>query len=97
MGNNGRTSLVLGPNGDVLTVADLPSRDIKRWVPRRKAEIIAAVSGGLITLGDVFTRYGISQEEYCAWAQAYARLGLEGLCAMRREPPQPALADAAPL
>jgi hypothetical protein len=89
MGKTGIGS-VLGPNGDVLTLADLPSNDTKRWVPRRKAEIIAAVSGGLITLSEVLSRYSISEEEYCGWADAYGRLGLEGLHALRREiPPCP--------
>lgn len=94
MGKSGRISPVLGPNGDVLTMADLPSRDTKRWVPRRKAEVIAAVSGGLITLGEVFSRYSISQEEYCAWAEAYEQLGLEGLRALRRAPPHLDIAGA---
>ena len=34
---------VPAPDGSPLTVADLPAPDTKRWVIRRKAEVIAAV------------------------------------------------------
>ena len=70
---------VIGPGGNILTCADLPPRNTRRWVPRRKAEVIAAVDGGLLTLSDACTRYEISQEEFRAWVQAYARHGLPGL------------------
>ena len=33
---------VIGPDGRRLTVADLPSADTRRWVVRRKAEVVAA-------------------------------------------------------
>ena len=74
-----RVGHVIGPNGDVLTSANLPPNNTKRWVPRRKAEIIAAVGGGLITLSDACVRYEISNEEFCAWVEAYERRGLSGL------------------
>jgi hypothetical protein len=70
---------VIGPDGTILTCANLPPRNTRRWVPRRKAEVIAAVDGGLLTLTDACTRYEISQEEFRAWVQAYARHGLPGL------------------
>lgn len=86
MGSNARPiGPVIGPDGDVLTSANLPPRNTKRWVPRRKAEIIAAVSGGLITLTDACTRYAISHEEFRAWVSAYERHGLPGLRAGLRE------------
>jgi hypothetical protein len=58
---------VIGPNGDVLTRADLPPPDTKRWVIRRKAEVVVAVHGGLLTLDDACRRYGLTQEEFAAW------------------------------
>ena len=77
MGSSARPqSHVIGPDGTILTCANLPPRNTRRWVPRRKAEVIAAVDGGLITLSDACTRYEISQEEFRAWVQAYARLQL---------------------
>src|SRR5262245_23099404 len=35
-----------GNCGSPLTIADLPPPGTKRWVPRRKAEVVAAVRGG---------------------------------------------------
>lgn len=72
-------SHVIGPDGGILTLANLPPKNTTRWVPRRKAEIVAAVSGGLLSLPDACVRYAISSEEYSAWVTAYERHGLPGL------------------
>lgn len=61
---------VIGPNGDVLTKADLPPANTKRWVIRRKAEVVVAVHGGLLTLDDACRRYGLTPEEFAAWQRA---------------------------
>ena len=45
-----RVRYVIGPDGSPLTIADLPPKDTKRWVIRRKAEVVAAVRGGLLSL-----------------------------------------------
>jgi hypothetical protein len=58
---------IIGPNGDVLTRADLPSTNTRRWVPRRKAEVVAAVRGGLLTLDDACRRYRLTTEEFRTW------------------------------
>ncbi|HAQ74876.1 MAG TPA: DUF1153 domain-containing protein, partial [Hyphomonas sp.] len=47
--HNARNISVPGPDGQMLTLADLPSPNISRWVTRRKAEVVAAVSGGLLS------------------------------------------------
>jgi Protein of unknown function (DUF1153) len=75
---------VIGPSGAVLTLADLPSENNGRWMPLRKAQIITAVSGGLLSLPDACARYRISDEEFSAWVEAYERFGLAGLRARRR-------------
>jgi hypothetical protein len=54
----------------VLTKADLPPADTKRWVIRRKAEVVVAVRGGLLTLDDACRRYGLTAEEFAAWQRA---------------------------
>jgi transposase-like protein len=77
-------AFVIGPTGDVLTEADLPPRNTARWVPRRKAEIIAAVNGGLLSLIDACQRYQISHEEFRDWVRAYEQSGLLGLRARRK-------------
>ena len=38
-----RVKYVIGPDGSPLTIADLPAPGTKRWVIRRKAEVVAAV------------------------------------------------------
>ncbi|MFQ5348481.1 MAG: DUF1153 domain-containing protein [Rhodothalassiaceae bacterium] len=70
---------VIGPTGEPLTVDDLPPPNTKRWVIRRKAEVVAAVRGGLITLEDACKRYSLSVEEFLSWQRAIDRNGLPGL------------------
>ncbi len=36
---------------------DLPEPRTKRWVPRRKAQVVAAVQGGVLTLDEACHRY----------------------------------------
>ena len=63
-------SYIIGPNGNVLTKADLPPPNTKRWVIRRKAEVVIAVRGGLLTLDDACRRYRLTAEEFAAWQRA---------------------------
>src|SRR3546814_6536425 len=42
-----RPAQVVGPLGEPLTLESLPPVDTTRWVVRRKAEVVAAVNGGL--------------------------------------------------
>jgi len=74
-----RPNYIVGPNGDIITVADLPSPGATRWVIRRKAEIVLAVHGGLLSLEDACRRYQLTAEEFSAWQQAIERHGLLGL------------------
>jgi uncharacterized protein DUF1153 len=61
---------IVGPNGTVLTKADLPSRSTRRWVRRRKAEVVAAVRDGLISLEDACERCALTIEEFSLWQRA---------------------------
>jgi len=70
---------VLGPTGEPLTLADLPPNDTKRWVIRRKAEVVAAVRGGLLSLEDACKKYTLSVEEFLSWQRAIDKDGLLGL------------------
>ena len=78
-----RARYVIGPNGSALTVADLPARDTKRWVIRRKAELVAAVRGGLLSLEEACERYTLTVDEFLSWQRAIDRYGLPGLRATR--------------
>ena len=57
----------------------LPPKRIKRWIARHKAGILGAVADGLLTRREACARYNISDEEFSAWADAYARHGVSGL------------------
>ncbi len=74
-----RPAQVIGPLGEPLTLEDLPSPDTKRWVVRRKAEVVAAVSGGLLTIDEVLERYNLTLEEFSSWQRAVDRSGMQGL------------------
>ena len=77
--SDARITYVIGPDGALLTVADLPAPDTKRWVIRRKAEVVAAVRGGLLSLDEACNRYTLTVEEFLAWQKAIDRHGLAGL------------------
>jgi hypothetical protein len=74
-----RPAQVIGPLGEPLTLADLPSPETKRWVVRRKAEVVAAVGGGLLTIDEVLERYNLTLEEFASWQRAVDRSGMKGL------------------
>ena len=74
---------VLAPDGTVLTLADLPSPDAQRWVASRKAIVIAAVRGGLLSMSDACARYRLTTEEFLSWQAQVERDGLKGLRATR--------------
>ena len=70
---------VIGPYGNRLTVADLPPARTKRWTSRRKAEVVAAVRGGLISLDEACTQYALTKAEFVNWQKSFEQHGLEGL------------------
>src|ERR1700728_3723753 len=70
------------PSGSV-TDADLPSPNTKRWVIRRKAEVVAGVRNGVISLEEACRRYKLSIEEFLSWQRLIESHGLAGLRATR--------------
>lgn len=74
-----RPKSVVGPDGKILTVDDLPPPNTQRWVARRKAEVVAAVRAGLLTLEEACARYNLSAEEFLTWEAAITKHGLGGL------------------
>ncbi len=73
----GRT--VVDPFGELLTVERLPPADTVRWVARRKAQVVCAVRGGLISRQEACDRYGISDEELFSWEKLLDDHGLRAL------------------
>lgn len=74
-----RPAQVIGPLGEPLTVESLPKPGTTRWVVRRKAEVVAAVNGGLLSVDEVCERYSLTLEEFASWQRAVARSGMPGL------------------
>ena len=81
---NKRGSYVVGPSGFALTLESLPPFTGTRWVARRKAEIVLAVSGGIITLAEACEHYSISTDEFVEWERAFTQKGTIGLHALSR-------------
>lgn len=78
-GKDEKPEAVPGPNGGQLRMEDLPAPGTRRWVVRRKAEVVAAVEGGLLSLEEACTRYRLTREEFESWAQSLHRYGVKGL------------------
>ena len=74
-----RPATAIGPLGEPLTIAALPDPRTTRWVTRRKAEVVAAVNGGLLSFEEVSTRYNLTLEEFLSWQRALDRAGMAGL------------------
>lgn len=74
-----RPAMVIGPLGEPLTLESLPPRETRRWVVRRKAEVVAAVNGGLLTIDEACDRYSLTLEEFASWQRAVERSGMAGL------------------
>ena len=67
------------PDGTVMTRADLPAPDTRRWVASRKAAVVRAVQHGLITRDEALARYALSAEELEEWRRAVQTHGEAGL------------------
>src|SRR3712207_5352297 len=73
-----RPAPVIGPLGEPLTIDSLPPVGPTRWVVRRKAEVVAAVSGGLLRVDEACKRYSLSLEEFTSCQRAVDRSGMPG-------------------
>jgi hypothetical protein len=76
---NSRSLRIIGPFAEVLTRETLPPPSTTRWVASRKAQVVAAVEGGLMTIDEVMTRYNLSPEEFYGWQRALHTAGVSGL------------------
>jgi hypothetical protein len=76
---------VVGPLGERLTLDKLPAPDTDRWVARRKAEVVAAVNGGMLTIDEACERYQLTLEEFASWQRAVDRAGVPGLRVTRTQ------------
>ena len=67
------------PDGSILSRADLPPADTRRWVASRKAIVVKAVLHGLITRSEALERYALSDEEFSLWQDAVEKHGEKAL------------------
>ena len=74
-----RPRSVVGPNGTLLSLDTLPPPETRRWVVRRKAEVVSAVRAGLLTFEEACERYSLTAEEFGSWERAIDRHGMGGL------------------
>lgn len=74
-----RPKTVVGPSGTLLSLDSLPPPDTRRWVIRRKAEVVAAVRAGLLTFKEACERYNLTDQEFETWERAIDRHGMGGL------------------
>ncbi len=59
--------------------ANLPPVTTKRWVIRRKAQVVNAVRKGVLSLEDACRRYMLTADEFAAWERAIDEYCLAGL------------------
>ncbi len=69
----------IGPDGSIITEADLPPASTKRWVMNRKAIVVAGVKAGLISLEAACARYSLSKEEFESWQAMIEQHGIRAL------------------
>jgi len=75
---NGPRAVTLS-DGSIMTRADLPEPETRRWVASRKAAVVRAVDGGLLTFDEAKDLYGLSDEELSAWQDAVDSHGEQAL------------------
>lgn len=75
-----RKPVVRNIDGAPLNVADdLPNANDCRWTPRRKANLLLAIDGGVVGIELALTRYALSRDELAAWRRDIGRHGYNAL------------------
>lgn len=67
------------PVEDTAGLIELPAPNTTRWVTRRKAQVVAGVRNGVITLEEACRRYNLSVEEFLSWQRLIDEHGPRGL------------------
>jgi Protein of unknown function (DUF1153) len=69
----GPRKFVLGPDGENLTLRDLPDPGAEKWGMHMKAQVVFAVEGGLLSQTEACVQYAMSYEEYAGWKRCAQR------------------------
>ena len=67
------------PDGTVMSRSELPPITTTRWVARRKATVVKAVTAGMITRDEACEMYALTIEEFDNWLASMAKFGRNGL------------------
>jgi hypothetical protein len=68
-----------------IRIDELPPPGITRWVIHRKAQVVAAVQAGALSLEEVCERYSVSVEEFQSWQRTLQQHGVYGLRTTRSQ------------
>jgi DNA-binding winged helix-turn-helix (wHTH) protein len=75
-----RVDFVIGPDGEPLMLYSLPPANTDRWVIWRKAQVVCAVRGGLLTKAETLSRYpSLTLSELDSWIALVDKHGMTGL------------------
>ena len=74
-----RPAQAMGPSGLPVTLETLPPPGTTHWVIHRKAEVLAAINAGLLSIEEACERYDLSLEELMLWQRALERSGMYAL------------------
>ncbi len=66
-------------DGSIMTRADLPKPETRRWVASRKAAVVRAVVAGLLTRDSALELYKLSDDEFSEWETAVSIHGESAL------------------
>ncbi len=73
-----RKAWTVGPTGEALTREELPKPG-ERWTAYRKATVVAALHGELVSMDEMIEVYGLTIEELSSWQRGFDRFGMAGL------------------
>ncbi len=74
-----KDSIPNAPTAQRMTLEDLPPPNTRRWVIRRKAQVVEAVRTGVLSLDEACDRYTLSIEEFLSWQRLFDSHGVHGL------------------
>jgi hypothetical protein len=61
----------VGPDGEHITLSQLPPKGLKRWNVRQKLLVVAAARYGMLTLAEACEHYDLNLEEYLTWQRSF--------------------------
>lgn len=64
---------------NMVSIDPPPPPGVVRWVPKRKAAVVAAILSGRMTIEEACDRYGLSAEEILSWRNHIERFGVKSL------------------